>query len=240
MSSRRTVLATAAAFALLLLAAPTPLAALAELRAPSAATDPTGPLVAALALAAWALAGWVLLTALLVLAGRLPGLTGRAGAALARRAAPTALRRAVEVALGVTVAVGALGASPAAASGPAAAPPAAAQAATAASLDWSAPASPAQPDLDWPTAQAPTTAPAAVTPVAAPDPAVVVRPGDTLWGLAEQSLRDAGTAAPTDAQVAASWPAWWSANRDAVGDDPDLLQPGTRLSPPDGAAPTSS
>jgi nucleoid-associated protein YgaU len=61
---------------------------------------------------------------------------------------------------------------------------------------------------------------------------VVVQPGDSLWGLAEQALQERQQAAPTDSQVAAAWPAWWSANREAVGDDPDLLLPGTVLQPP--------
>jgi resuscitation-promoting factor RpfA len=61
---------------------------------------------------------------------------------------------------------------------------------------------------------------------------LVVRSGDSLWSIAAASLRVAGTAAPTDAQVAQAWPRWWAANREAVGDDPDLLLPGTVLRPP--------
>ena len=66
-----------------------------------------------------------------------------------------------------------------------------------------------------------------------PSPSVVVVvPGDTLWDLAERSLRRAGGPPPADAQVAVAWPQWWAANREAVGDDPDLLLPGTVLVPP--------
>jgi nucleoid-associated protein YgaU len=61
---------------------------------------------------------------------------------------------------------------------------------------------------------------------------VVVRPGDSLWSLAEAALRRDGTGAPTTRQVAQAWPRWWAANREAVGDDPDLLLPGTVLRPP--------
>ncbi len=228
---RRPVAGLAVAAAALLLAAPSPLQALDDLRSPSSAADPTEPLVSALALLAWLLAGWLLLTVLLTLAGRLPGLAGLACTAVTRRIAPATVRRAVEVALGLTVAAGVLGASPASAAGTGpAAPPAAA---VAASLDWTAPAPPAS-DLDWP-------APAASAPAPAAQQAVVVRPGDTLWDLAERSLRAAGDAEPTDREVARAWPAWWAANRDAVGDDPDLLRPGTSLAPPaaGGAGPSS-
>ena len=57
---------------------------------------------------------------------------------------------------------------------------------------------------------------------------VVVRPGDTLWALAARSL----PAPATDAERAAEWPRWWAANREVVGDDPDLLLPGQRLAAP--------
>lgn len=70
--------------------------------------------------------------------------------------------------------------------------------------------------FDWPSA-------------AAPRGVVVVAPGDSLWRLAERAL----PGDPSDRQVAASWPAWWSANRDLIGPDPHLLRPGTPLVPPD-------
>lgn len=57
---------------------------------------------------------------------------------------------------------------------------------------------------------------------------VVVQPGDTLWGIARDHLPDAAT----DAQVALAWPTWWQANRQVVGDDPDLIRPGMSLLPP--------
>lgn len=94
-------------------------------------------------------------------------------------------------------------------------------------------------------APVPDTAPALdwASPDAAPGPSastpnptggagpVVVQPGDSLWELAEQDLAARG-ASTSDAAVAQAWPAWWAANREAVGDDPDLLQPGTPLTPP--------
>lgn len=64
----------------------------------------------------------------------------------------------------------------------------------------------------------------------APDPAVVVRRGDTLWGIAASRL---GRGTPP-AQVARAWPRWYAANRGVVGPDPGLIRPGQRLAPPPG------
>lgn len=172
--------------------------------------------MAAAALLAWALATWLAVTVLVTAAGQLPGVTGRLAGVGARRIAPAAIRRAVEVTLGLTVAVGVLGAAPAsAASSPAAATT---NVAGASATEPSA----ARPDLDWPRT-------AAGAPPAEP---VLVQPGDSLWRLAAKQLQAAGAPTPSDAQVAQAWPSWWSANRDLVGDDPDLIRPGMRLSPP--------
>jgi hypothetical protein len=59
----------------------------------------------------------------------------------------------------------------------------------------------------------------------------VVRPGDSLWAIAERQLSAAGAHA-TSADVARAWPAWWAVNRDVVGDDPNLIHPGQRLHAP--------
>lgn len=232
-------------FAVLLWAAPSPASSVRELREAATATDPTAPLVAAVALLAWLLAGWLLLTVLLTVASQAPGFVGPASAAVVRRVAPAALRKLVGAALGITIVAG-LTATPAGAAPgggtPVAAPVTSAVATSApASLDW--PGASAPPDLDWP-ADAPASAPdprVLATPVAGQQTeAVVVQPGDTLWGLAERSLATS-QASPTDRQVAATWPAWWEANREVLGDDPDLLRPGTPLQPPDdGVAPDRS
>ncbi len=58
--------------------------------------------------------------------------------------------------------------------------------------------------------------------------AVVVRLGDTLWDVAARHL---GPGAG-DLDVARAWPRWYATNRDIIGPDPDLLLPGTRLTPP--------
>ena len=248
--------AVVAGLGALLLTAPSPGVAVALVAGAATSTDPTGPLVAAVALLAWVVTAWLTLTGVLVLLSRLPGLVGRLGRALVAHVAPVAVRRAVETALGLTVAVGAL-APTAVLAAPVPPPPAAAT-----DAGW---------DLDWPSrsaadavappprsrrrgtltaAPSPTavqpaerpspapvrpsagTVPARPAPARAGAPAVVVRAGDSLWSLAEASLRSAGTARPTDQQVAQAWPRWWAANRSAVGDDPDLLLPGTVLRPP--------
>jgi nucleoid-associated protein YgaU len=59
---------------------------------------------------------------------------------------------------------------------------------------------------------------------------VVVLRGDSLWSIAARHLGPDATTA----QIAAEWPRWWSANRDVIGPDPDLIHPGQRLQPPPG------
>ncbi len=56
-------------------------------------------------------------------------------------------------------------------------------------------------------------------------PAVVVRPGDTLWALAEHDL----PAPATDRQVTARWHSVYRRNRGVIGPDPDLIRPGQVL-----------
>lgn len=51
-----------------------------------------------------------------------------------------------------------------------------------------------------------------------------VRPGDSLWRIAAQH-------AGSDA-AGASWQDWYEANVDVIGDDPDLIHPGTVLTAP--------
>jgi hypothetical protein len=53
----------------------------------------------------------------------------------------------------------------------------------------------------------------------------VVRPGDTLWALATHDLPDGAS----DAQIAFQCLLIYRANRAVIGDDPDLLLPGTTL-----------
>lgn len=57
-----------------------------------------------------------------------------------------------------------------------------------------------------------------------------VRPGDSLWRLAAERLpHDA-----SDATIAHTWHRLYAANSDVVGTDPDHIEPGQRLAPPEG------
>lgn len=58
--------------------------------------------------------------------------------------------------------------------------------------------------------------------------AYVVRRGDSLWAIASRLL-----GSPDRPRVDAAWRALYRANRIAVGDDPDLLRPGTALRLPE-------
>ncbi len=93
-----------------------------------------------------------------------------------------------------------------------------------------------------PAAPAPATAPPVLGPLGGAPRAgtsveehVVVRRGDTLWDIAARHL---GRSATT-AEIAHEWPRWHVANRALIGNDPDRLQPGQRLSPPTNAPPTN-
>ena len=60
----------------------------------------------------------------------------------------------------------------------------------------------------------------------------VVRPGDHLWGIAEEVLSEQAGAVVADRQVRDYWLRLIEANRDRLVDpeDPDLIVPGQRLS----------
>lgn len=62
---------------------------------------------------------------------------------------------------------------------------------------------------------------------------VTVRAGDTLWSIAAGEL----PASSSTTQVTQAWHAWYDANRDVVGADPNLIQPGQVFTAPD-AGPT--
>jgi nucleoid-associated protein YgaU len=59
---------------------------------------------------------------------------------------------------------------------------------------------------------------------------VVVRPGDSLWRIAERLL----PADASDAGVARLTWRLYTLNRATVGNDPDLILPGTTLLTPEG------
>lgn len=62
----------------------------------------------------------------------------------------------------------------------------------------------------------------AVEPTTTGPDAYVVRPGDSLWSIARAHPGGTGS-------VDQRWRAIWQANRDLVGDDPDLILPGQAL-----------
>jgi hypothetical protein len=64
---------------------------------------------------------------------------------------------------------------------------------------------------------------------------IIVRPGDSLWAIAARHIGPQAA----DVQIAEAWPHWYAANKDLIGDNPDLLQPGQVLRPP-AATPTQS
>lgn len=57
---------------------------------------------------------------------------------------------------------------------------------------------------------------------------VVVRRGDSLWGIVAAALGPYST----DVDVALAWPAWYRANRETIGADPNLILPGQVLHAP--------
>jgi nucleoid-associated protein YgaU len=60
---------------------------------------------------------------------------------------------------------------------------------------------------------------------------VVVR-GDCLWHIAAGRLLDELGRPPSNGEVTTAVQAWWAANADVIGPDPDLLLPGQVLRPP--------
>ena len=71
-------------------------------------------------------------------------------------------------------------------------------------------------------------------PAAAPH-TVVVRPGDTLWAIAADRLPTGAAAAAVDR----AWRSLYTANRAAIGPDPDLIHAGTELRLPPVLQPVS-
>ena len=72
------------------------------------------------------------------------------------------------------------------------------------------------------------SSPATPPPSGRPETRVEVRPGDTLWSIAQHHL----TPVASDADIETAWHAWYSANAAVIGTDPDLIQPGQLFAPP--------
>jgi LysM repeat protein len=207
-------------------------------------TDAAG--VAVFGCALWLAALWLGVGLAAALLTALPGLLGRVAGATARRLLPGLLVRITAGAAGLSVlAAPAL----AGASTPNITPgftPAPGASSTAPSwpLDHPQPGA-AVPWPSDPPASTPARPDSALTPaststststeqLASPNQ-ITVRPGDSLWALAARSLPPGATAA----QVAASWPALYAANRPQIGSNPALIHPGQILQaspPPSGSA----
>jgi nucleoid-associated protein YgaU len=178
-------------------------------------------MVSAAGLAAWAVWAWGALGLALTAASALPGLAGAVARVALHVVLPAGARRSAALALGLGLGVAgpllgtatALVATPASAGVPVSA--------VGDVPDWSVPAAHPQaaPVPDWPTAER----------VAGSH---VVGRGDCLWHIAATRLAAERSRTPTDAEVATAVHAWWAANADVIGPDPDVLLPGQVLRPP--------
>lgn len=159
----------------------------------------------------WLCVGWLLLAVTCTAATAVPGTVGRCCGAAAELVTPWTLRNLGVAGLGLTVVTG-----PAAAATGSAPIDVGPARATASALEnrigpgWLA--------NDLPPLDRPADGPRVVT----------VQPGDCLWSIAARALG----ADATDADIAAAWPRWYATNRNVIGADPNLLQPGQQLTPP--------
>jgi hypothetical protein len=225
MSTRRLLITAAAiaAIAVVLAALTPPFPAMtASLTAAQRTVDTQGPDVlisSAAGLLAWGVWAWGALGLALTAASALPGMVGGAARLALRIALPAGARRTAALLLGLG-----LGIAPLAGTALPLFTPALAAAADGVP-DWPAPAAASDdaPVPDWPSA--PSTA--------SPPPAerVVLR-GDCLWYIAADSLVAQLGRPPDEGEIAAAVHAWWTANADVIGADPDLLLPGQVLRTP--------
>jgi nucleoid-associated protein YgaU len=224
--------------------------------APSVTAAPDTDVVLGCAWVAWALVGYLAVAVAATAAGHLTRLVGVAHNPV-RRLAPAKLRRLVDMAVTLSVAAAIAGTSGVAVAGAATVRDAGNRGplpATATALDWpglAAPAPSVRPSRHTHASAAPTARPTprpqptprhhpARAGSGHPEPAptsppartgatdVVVGDGDSLWSIAARHLGPNASAAAT----AIAWHQWYAANRQVVGDDPDLIYPGQRLRQP--------
>lgn len=172
-----------------------------------------------------------LLTGLCLLASR-AGRVARTGLAVLRVLAPRLARRVAMVSAGAGLAAGALSGTAVAEAPPGpqvpAGPPMMPTAEVFADED-------SLPPLGWSGTSPVPTETTAGTPAGPPEPpeppaarpaqgTVTVRPGDTLWSIAADTVSD-----DSPGTIAAVWPQIYEANRDVLTDDPDLIHPGAEL-----------
>ena len=231
MSVRRLLLTAAVMAAMaagLTALAPGPEGISEALRDPQGTVDRAGADVLVLAVAgalAWLCWAWGALGLTLAAASALPGLLGRLADAAVSVVLPAGARRGAALLLGLGLGV----AAPVTATALPTLPVAVAAHSggeTAVVPDW--PAAPGGPGTTVPDRP---DAPPDHPPLPAPGSHVVVR-GDCLWSIAESRLAASSAGEPASADVAAAVEAWWTANSDVIGPDPDLLLPGQVLRPP--------
>jgi hypothetical protein len=193
---------------------------------PQRTVDRAGPehvVLTGTGLLAWLFWGWGALGLALTAASTLPGLPGRSAGRVLHVVLPAGGRRGAALVLGLGLGVTAPLAVPALTFPPAAhaAVPQGHPAVTV--PDWPAALRdlPGDPVPDWP----------AAPPAPAAGAHVVVR-GDCLWSIAETRLADELGHEPTAGEVASAVGAWWTANADVIGPDPDHIRPGQVLRPP--------
>jgi hypothetical protein len=223
--------------------------------APQLLVDTAGPdalLVPVAAAAGWLCWGWGALGLLLTVASALPGAGGRAADLALGVLLPAGARRLAALAVGLTLGTGLPAAVPAApvTHGPALAAvdvpvdiPVDIPVDVPVDVPVEGPVEGPVPDRtggappDWPGAPV-DPPPGAVEPprqgLPAAEDRVVLR-GDCLWDIAAEWLAAQRSTTPRevdDADVLAAVRAWWQANVEVIGPDPDLLLPGQVLSPP--------
>ncbi|MEO6502450.1 MAG: LysM domain-containing protein [Jatrophihabitantaceae bacterium] len=223
------------------------------LRTPYAWVAEVGPDAAAITLASsllWLVALWTATALTATALALLPGRFGLLAHTVAGRLTPAVLRRVVVAAAGTSILISPATAFADSAASGAPAPTATANPAPAAapSLPMDRPGDqagrggssaqpPSLPALEWPTDAADPSDPAAPEPAESRSPMsgdrVRVRAGDSLWSIAAHRLGAAGSAA----RIQAEWPRWYTANRQLIGADPNLLRPGVSLLAPKPAAP---
>ena len=232
MSIRRLLATTAvmAAIAVLLAVLTPPLPAMAgAVSAAQRTVDAQGPdalITSAAGLLAWSVWAWGALGLALTAASALPGIVGGAARLALQVALPAGARRSAALllwlGLGITAPLAGAAFPMLATSASASAPPAEV-------TDWPAVAPVAAPVPDWP---APAGSPAkAESGRPAAGDRVVVR-GDCLWHIAADSLLGELGRLPSDGEIATAVDAWWQANAEVIGPDPDLLVPGQVLRAP--------
>jgi hypothetical protein len=192
-------------------------------------TDPVTPLLAVLAFLSEALIGYVVVVLALRTVSLLPGSIGRLTGRAALLLSPAAVRNLLDLLVGGTLlAQATLTTMP---SAPLNRTPDPIQMMTTASLSSSGPATRMEPAETRP----PSRRLAAPLPPwlgggpSKPRVDYTVEPGDTLWDIAAAHLEPTPR---SPASVHRYWQQIYRANRPALGADPDLIHPGTRLDVP--------